>query len=887
MADEVKARRGELKIFFGASAGVGKTYAMLSAGRAAAAQGIPVLIGLLETHGRQDTEAMAAGLPRLPLKKISYKDKVLSEFDIDGALVFGAEHENALILVDELAHSNVPGSRHPKRWQDVEEMLAAGIDVWTTINVQHLESLNDIVGGITGIQVWETVPDRLFDEAHEVVVVDLPPDELLERLKLGKVYLPEQAERAAQSFFRKGNLLALRELALRRTADRVDSEVLAYRQRASVQQVWPNREAMLACIGPGDGSEKVVRSCARLASQLGVQWHAVHVETPDLLRLTEARKQLIYKTLKLAEQLGGTVATLSAPDAAKALARYAHEHNLSRLVMGRRERLLPWHKSLSDRLGDMADDLDILQVSLPQSALTRSSERDAPTTPEPVKWQGYVAAALACVLTALLATPLVAVLELSNIVMIFLLVVVGVGLLFGRGPAVLAAFLGVGLFDFFFVPPRFSFAVSDVQYLVTFMVMLLVALAVGQLTAGLKVQAEAATQREHRVRGLYGMSKELASALLPEQVADLGQKFILSEFQAPSTLMVADDAGHLHAIPGGTAHVDEGIAKWSFDKSQAAGKGTDTLPASRCLVVPLKAIMRTRGVLIIESPGALLLGPEQRQLIETCASLLAISLERIHYIEVAQASTVQIESERLRNSLLSAISHDLRTPLASLVGMADALELTTPEPNAQQKQIGQSIRQSALRMSALVSNLLDMARLEAGAVQLNRQWVPLEEVVGSALSSCATQLGTRTISVTLAADLPLLHLDSVLFERVLVNLLENAAKYTPASTSIHLAARTVSGNVVLTVDDDGPGLPQGKEEAIFEKFERGNKESAMPGVGLGLAICRAIVQAHGGTIVAANREPTGARFAITLPMGHPPSDDGSHVIINDDAGDSA
>lgn len=887
MEDEVKAKRGELKIFFGASAGVGKTYAMLSAGKAAAAQGVPVLVGLLETHGRRDTEVMAAGLPRLPLKKISYKDKELSEFDIDGALAFGSEHGNALILVDELAHSNVPGSRHPKRWQDVEELLAAGVDVWTTINVQHLESLNDIVGGITGIQVWETVPDRLFDEAHEVVVVDLPPDELLDRLKLGKVYIPEQAERAAKSFFRKGNLLALRELALRRTADRVDNEVLAYRKRASVQQVWPNREALLACIGPGDGSEKVVRSCARLASQLGVQWHAVHIETPDLLRQTEARKQVVFKTLKLAEQLGATIATLSAPDAARALERYAREHNLSRLVMGRHERILPWHKSLSEQLGHLANDLDILQVSLPQPSLIGRQERDVTTRPEPVKWQGYAAAGLACVITALVATPLVSILELSNIVMIFLLVVVGVGLRFGRGPAVLAAFLGVGLFDFFFVPPRFSFAVTDVQYLVTFVVMLLVALTVGQLTAGLKVQAEAATQREHRVRGLYGMSKELASALLPEQVADLGQKFIQAEFQAPSTLMAADDAGHLHAVFGGTANIDEGIAKWSFDKNQPAGKGTDTLPASRCPVVPLKAIMRTRGVLIIEPPGGLLLGPEQRQLIETCASLLAISLERIHYIEVAQASTVQIESERLRNSLLSAISHDLRTPLASLVGMADALELTSPQPSEQQRQIGQSIRQSALRMSALVSNLLDMARLEAGAVQLNRQWVPLEEVVGSALSACATQLGPRATSVDLAADLPLLHLDSVLFERVLVNLLENAAKYSPPTTAIDISAKTVSGNVVLTVEDDGPGLPSGKEEAIFDKFERGNKESATPGVGLGLAICRAIVQAHGGTIVAGNRDPAGARFTITLPMGHPPLDDGSHAAMDGAAGGGA
>ncbi len=877
-ADEARARRGRLKIFFGASAGVGKTCAMLAAARTAQGQGVPLIIGLLETHGRADTQAMAAGLPCLALKQVPYRDKVLSEFDLEAALAYGTSHDGALLLLDELAHSNAPGSRHPKRWQDVEELLGAGIDVWTTMNVQHLESLNDIVSGITGIRVWETVPDRLFDEADEVVVVDLPPDELLARLKAGKVYVPEQAECAATSFFRKGNLLALRELALRRTADRVDDEVLAYRRRASVQSVWPNREALLACIGQGASGEKVVRSCARLAAQLDVPWHAVHVETSAVLHVAEGSREPMLKVLKLAEQLGGVVATLSAPDAAAALVRYAREHNLSRLVMGRQERHWPWQKALPVRIGLMADDLDVLQVSLPAS---RAIKSQAPhhTPPEQTwAWQGYAAAVLACVATALLSTPLVKVLELSNIVMIFLLVVVGVGFRFGRGPGVVAAFLGVGLFDFFFVPPRFSFAVSDVQYLVTFVVMLLVALVVGQLTAGLKVQAEAATQREHRVRSLYDMSRDLALALLTEQVAEIGQRFLTAEFGARATLVVADDGGHLQAIAGGTAAVDMGIAQWAFDKSTAAGKGTDTLPASACMVLPLKATMRTRGVIIIETPDARTLGPEQRRLLDTCASLLAISLERIHYIEVAQASTVQIESERLRNSLLSAISHDLRTPLASLVGLADTLEMTRPAPTTAQQGIAQAIRRAALRMSALVNNLLDMARLEAGAVQLNRQWQPLEEVVGSALAASEQSLKGRRIQVHLADHLPLLQLDSVLIERVLVNLLENAAKYTPEGTSIEIAAHARSGQVDITMDDHGPGLPPGREEAIFEKFERGDKESALPGVGLGLAICRAIVKAHGGAIRGDNREGGGARFTITLPLGQPPVDDGSHAL---------
>jgi len=476
-------------------------------------------------------------------------------------------------------------------------------------------------------------------------------------------------------------------------------------------------------------------------------------------------------------------------------------------------------------------------------------------------------------------TPLAGVLELSNIVMLFLLLVVGVGLRLGRGPAVLAAFLGVVLFDLFFVSPRFSLAVSDVQYLVTFAVMLVVALVVGQLTAGLKVQAAAAMQRERRVRSLYDMSRDLSAALLPEQVGEIAARFLRAEFRARSSLLLADDANHLEALAGGEAPVDLGVAQWSFDRAEPAGRGTGTLPASPCLVVPLKAPMRVRGVLVLELPGSAQLGPEPMRLLGTCASLLAISLERIHYIEVARTSTVQIESERLRNSLLSAISHDLRTPLASLVGLSDALGLTEPPLSAAQREVADAIRDSALRMSAQVNNLLDMARLEAGAAPLHRDWQPLEEVVGSALAASSEALAGRSLHVNLPDDLPLLHLDAVLFERVLVNLLENAAKYTPSGSAITLGAEATTREVSLWVDDEGPGLPEGAQERIFEKFERGSRESSLPGVGLGLAICRAIVQAHGGRIQGSNRRAhgsiAGARFTIVLPRGEPPQDDGT------------
>ncbi len=890
--EQAQQQRGRLKVFFGACAGVGKTFAMLSAARAAQAQGLLVTIGVVETHGRTDTEALTTQLPRLPLRALPYKDRTLPEFDLDAALAWGAAHPKGLVLLDELAHSNVHGSRHPKRWQDAEELLAAGIDVWSTMNVQHLESLNDIVSGITGIRVWETVPDQFFDAADEVVVVDLPPDELLARLKAGKVYLPQQAERAAANFFRKGNLLALRELALRRTADRVDDEMRAYRSASTSTPtaVWPNREALLACVGAGDNAEKVVRSCARLAAQLDLPWHAVHVETPEQQGQSAALHPQVERTLKIAQQLGATAcAVLPAAQPAQALVRYAREHNLVRVVMGRSARRWPWQTTLAEQIGQRASDLDLLQVGMLTGRRgstdgTKPASRISPATTRAPFWPGYIAAALACCIAAVIATPLANVLELTNIVMLFLLVVVGVALRFGRGPAIMAAFLGVGFFDFFFVPPRFNFAVSDAQYVVTFAVMLVVALVVGQLTAGLKVQAEAATEREHRVRSLYDMARDLSAALLPEQVAEIGARFITGEFSAGSTLVVADDDNRLQVLPGGTAPVDMAVAQWAFERGEPAGRGTDTLHSSPTLVLPLKAPMRIRGVLVVAMPQGQVPGVEPRRLLQTCASLLAISLERIHYIDVAQKSTVQIESERLRNSLLSAISHDLRTPLASLVGLAESLAMVQPPLPAHQQELTGAIQQSAQRMSALVNNLLDMARLEAGAVQLNNAWQPLEEVVGSALAASAPAISAHQIDVHLPSDLPLLQIDAVLMERVLVNLLENAAKYTPAGTTIHIRAQAQSDAVALTITDEGPGLPKGREELVFEKFERGARESATPGVGLGLAICRAIVQAHGGsirgdTMLDAQGQATGARFTLLLPRGTPPTDLGIDAAV--------
>lgn len=874
---EAKAQRGRLRIFFGAAPGVGKTFAMLQAARQRKAEGIDVVAGYIEAHRRPETLALLDGLEQLPTKPVEHRGKTLIEFDIDAAL----KRRPALILVDELAHTNAAGSRHPKRWQDIEELLSASIDVYTTVNVQHLESLNDVVGGITGIRILETVPDRIFDEADEVVLVDLSADELLARLKAGKVYLPQQVEHAIGNFFRKGNLMALREIALRRTADRVEDDVQAYRVDQSIESVWKTEAALLVCVGPDPGSERLVRSAARLANQLNVAWHAIYVETPKLQRLPNVERERILATLKLAEELEATTAVLASGDITQSVIDYARDHNLSKIVIGRatRRSMFPWGQSQAQRIAVQAPDIDLVEIGRSEGEAVKAAKPiSGIADAESSERQGrkrlrYVWAASACLVTTIIATPLLPYFDLANIVMIFLLTVVLVAVKWGRGPAILAAFLSVASFDFFFVPPRFSFAVSDVQYLLTFAVMLAVGIITGQLTAGLCFQARVASHREGRFRALYEFARGLSSALQTEQVVETSNEFIQRTFRATATLLLPDASDKLQLNPSVSTKlsIDSGIVQWSFDKTQPAGFGTDTLPSSELLYLPLRAPMRTRGVLAIKPLNRrLLMIPEQRQQLETFAALIAIALERVHYVQVAQQALVRIESERLRNSLLATLSHDLRTPLTALVGLADSLTLTKPPLPYQQLEIAAAIRDESLRMNTLVNNLLDMAHIQSGEVKLNMQWQPIEEIVGSALGATERVLARHKLEVHVAHGLPLVKFDAVLIERVLVNLLENAAKYSPFGSLVCLTAEQVGNNVSVSVRDSGPGLPAGREEAVFEKFVRGHKESATPGVGLGLAICRAIVEAHGGKIAAQNLLDAGAQFAFTLPLETPP-----------------
>lgn len=880
--DAISAARGKLRVYFGASAGVGKTYAMLTAARKAKLESVDVVIGIVETHGRAETAALLDGLELLPLHQLNYRDRTLHEFDLDAALL----RKPQLLLVDELAHSNIEGSRHPKRWQDIEELLAAGIDVWTALNVQHLESLNDVVGGITQIRVMETVPDHVFDHADEVVLVDVPADELLKRLKAGKVYFAEQAERAAKSFFRKGNLMALREIALRRTADRVEDDVQTYRDAESINKVWKTEAGILACIGPTINSEQVVRSSARLANQLNVSWHAVYVETPQLQRLPAAEREAILSVLKLAEDLQATTAVLASALPAKALAAYASEHNLSRLVLGTSAGMrgwwtvpLPWRSSLrlSEQVGELAPDLDRIHVGRPQDHSTRplaklfavsAESGEATDTTWASRWMRYVWTVVACGITTAVAFPVFSVVELSNVAMVFLLGVVLVAMRFGRAPAALAAVLNVLAFDFFFVTPRFSFAISDVQYLLTFAIMLLIGLITGHLTSGLRFQARIAAHRETRVHTLFNLSRDLSSALQIEQVISASTEVLTRTFGRDVALVLPNAAEQLQmpASQIGQTAIDVDVAQWAFDHDAEAGYGTDTLPSSHYRYVLLKAPVRLRGVLAIRPANARWLHiPEQRRYIETFASLIAIALERVHFVQVAQSMLVNVESERLRNSLLAALSHDLRTPLTALVGLAESLASAMQGGDQSQRQLAEDVRTSAQRMHTMVSNLLEMARLQTGEIHLRKDWQSIEEVVGGAIRSLQPSLNGRLITVRLPDDLPLIEMDPVLIERVFANLLENASKYTPADTPIKVTANTKPGWITVYVSDRGPGLPVRDAATLFEKFTRGATESAKPGVGLGLSICRAIVEAHGGKIRASQAIGGGAVFSFDLP----------------------
>jgi two-component system sensor histidine kinase KdpD len=870
--EEHRAGRGKLRIFFGYAAGVGKTYAMLRAAQAERSTGKNVVVGYVEPHGRPETEALLKGLESLPFLSVTYRGTPLREFDLDAAL----QRRPDLILVDELAHTNAPGMRHPKRWQDVEELLAAGINVWTTLNVQHIESLNDVIAQITGVAVKETLPDTVLEGADEIELIDITPEKLMERLAAGQVYLPAQAERALKNFFQKGNLVALRELSLRQAASRVQQDVELARQQRSVAAPWLTSDRVLVCVGPSPSNARIVRATKRLASSLGAEWLAVAVDTGLEGRRSAAIKEGTARNLRFAEQLGAETETLVGGNVADVLLEFARSRNVTKIVAGKtaQPRWKQWFvKTVVDQLLDKSGDIDVYVVSGEGETPTQTRSVGQATA---TQWPAYAKAAAIVALCALLAWGAHFVgLADTNIVMIFLAGVAFVSARLGRGPSIAATIVSVLVFDFYFVAPRGSFAVSDSQYVITFAVMLSIGLLISELTSRLQAQLRASQQQEQRTAQLFRMTRQLSELAGSDFLVRTAGRQLEEIFDGDVVLYLREPSGAMSlrfgersAIVG--QNVNEVVAQWVANNGKTAGAGTDTLPNATALFVPLAGSQQVVGALGVAAKDKnRFIDPEQVRLLETCGSLIALSIERDQSVLQAHEAQLQFQAEQLRNSLLNSVSHDLRTPLATIAGTASSLlENASPAD----RDALHTVVEESRRLTRLVENLLDMARLDTGSVAINRQWHVLEEIVGLALNATRRELKNHEVHVSIPLDFPLLHIDGFLIEQLLVNLLENASKYTPAGSEIDLVASSHEKYAEISVADNGPGLPAGSEEKVFDKFFRGSSVApdGRRGVGLGLAICKAIVEAHGGAITVSNLPHTGARFVVRLPCTETP-----------------
>lgn len=879
--EERKKKRGRLTIFFGAAPGVGKTFAMLQeAGVLLEVEQRDVVVGIVETHGRFETTTLLAGFERLPRRIVPYGGTTLEEFDLDTALA----RKPSLLLLDELAHTNAPGARHAKRWQDAEELLEAGIEVYTTLNVQHVESLNDVIAQITGVVVRETVPDAVIDAADDIKLVDLPPDDLLERLREGKVYVPAQAEKALENFFQKGNLLALRELALRKTAERVDAEMQEWRREHGIEKTWAATDRILVCIGASPYSANLLRVGRRMAAGLRAHWFAVNVETPATLRLGPTDRARISQNLRLAEQLGAETVTLTGERPAEEILRFARERNVTKIVVGK-PRVLRWRDrfgtSFVDELLLGSGEIDIYSTVgeaekvEPVAPATKPDDRKARDRPG-----GYVAAVLMTAGVTGLTFTVFGRTHVADVVMTYLLGIVIIATRFGFRASIASGVLSVLAFDFFFIPPYHTFSVSDIRHIATFAVMLIVAVVIATLTQRVRDQAEVARRSEQRTMLLYAMSRELSRTEGLSALMRIGARHIEQVFEAKSAIVTVDKSGTLRTEYATERfdppiREDDGVIRWVLAHRKQAGLGTGTLSGSRGFYVPLVASGTdgsALGVLgIYAHEPRRFEDPEQQRLADAFATQLTTSVERARLAEETERARVQVETEQLRSALLSSVSHDLRTPLAVMRGAASTLvdddEKLSKGPR---RDLASAILEEAERLDRQVRNLLDMTRLESGAVHVRKEWQSLQEVIGGAFNRVESRLGDRTVSITVPADLAA-PFDGVLIEQVVVNLLENASKYTPDATPIDVTAEKGDGDVVVDVSDRGPGVPGDERERIFDKFHRGPSERTKGGVGLGLTICRAIVTAHGGRIWVEDREGGGASFKFALPLeGTPP-----------------
>jgi two-component system sensor histidine kinase KdpD len=881
-AEDKQSARGHLKIFFGYAAGVGKTYAMLEAAHQRKAEGVDVVVGYVETHNRVETENMLQGLEVIPRQTITYRNIQLPEMDIDRILA----RNPRLLLVDELAHTNAPGSRHAKRYQDVEELLGAGIDVYSTLNIQHLESLNDVVAQITGTKVRETIPDRVIDEVTDIELIDLPTEELLNRLKEGKVYIPEQAERAIEKFFRQGNLTALRELTMRRAAERVDDQMLSYMETRAIPGPWAAGERLLVCVSPGAVSERLIRTARRLADELKAEWYAIYVETPHQAGVSTQQRDRVDRMLRLAEDLGAKAISMPGQSVAETVTNYARSHNVTKIIIGKSRRS-HWDEllrgSVADQLIRQSGPIDVYFVnssaidevnSDPQPLFKPSERMWQPHHP----WRRYlwgvalVAAATGiCALFAPYISP-------TNLVVIYLLSTVLAAIFLGRGPAILASFLSVAAFDYFFVPPQLTLAVTDTEYILTFFGLLAVSLVISYLTAQVREQAEAAQRREAQTAALYALGHDLTATVGLEEVAKTIITHISQTFSREVAIFLPED-GQLrlfNASPGlDTDEKELAVATWTFEHGQLAGRGTDTLPEASMHYQPLKTTRGVIGVLGVKpaSPASYM-SPDQRRTLDAFVNQVALAIEGARLAEQARQTELLEATEKLQTALLNSISHDLRTPLVSITGALSSLDEASPALDEEvRRSLIETAREEAERLNRLVGNLLDITRLEAGAMHLHREAYDVQELIGSSLEQVGIPLKNRQVHVEIPAKLPLVPLDFVLFSRVLVNVIDNALKYSPPEKPIEIKVRVSNHNLEISVADRGEGIPLGDLERIFDKFYRVQRPNNVSGTGLGLSICKGIVEAHGGSIRSENRRGGGAIFTVRLPLERTGSDE--------------
>ena len=877
-ASREQRRRGRLKIFLGAAPGVGKTYAMLEAAQARRREGVDVVVGLVETHGRAETQALMAGLEVVPRRRISYRGRALEEMDLDAILA----RRPALVLVDELAHSNAPGSRHPKRHLDVEELLAAGVDVLTTLNIQHVESLNDVVAQITRIRVRETVPDRILDRADDIEVIDLPPGDLIRRLEEGKVYVPENAERALKHYFSPGNLTALRELALRRTAQRVDDELLTHMQAHAIEGPWPAGERVLVCVGDDPRAPGLVRHAKRLADRLRAPWTALCIETARLARQPEAARDRIAAVLRLAQSLGGDVVTLpsSRRRIAEDILAHARETNVTQIVIGKSDRprwFETWHGSVVHDLVRLAGTIGV-QVVAGEALPAQRSRAAAAARAKPAPWP-YLAALAACSVALGIAALLAPWIGVESVDLIFLTAVVGMAVRFGLWPSLATVILTSLAYNFFFLPPTWTFTISDPTNVAALVLFALVAVVVSNLAARARDQAVAARQRARTTEALYGFSRKLATSGTLDDVLWATAYQIAAMTRLPCVIVLPENGSLAVAAaypPEDTLDAaDLAAARWSFEHATPAGRGADTLPGARRLFLPLRTPRGTIGVVGLDSRGGeSFLTPDERRLLDALADQAALAIERVHLVADLDRAKLTAETDRLRQALLTSISHDLKTPLAAIFGSAGTLRDldSSLSPDAKAELLATIIEESE-RLDRFIANLLDMTRLEAGALAPKLAPHDLGEIVASALRRLPAIVRAR-IQLALAPDLPMLDVDPILLEQALFNLLDNAAKYGGPAGSVRIEAGREGEAVALRVIDEGPGLPEGDLGRVFDKFYRVRREdSVRAGTGLGLSIARGFVEGMRGRLEAGNRrDRSGAVFTVTLPVPAPGGD---------------